>query len=71
MPQDDSSRSDINYVKEAAKLQYNWITLAGMAGGTREARRLVEQGGVTLNGEKLSDSDADVPVDWEIVELLS
>jgi len=32
MPQDDSSRSDINYVKEAAKLQYNWITLAGMAG---------------------------------------
>src|SRR5438128_12274262 len=32
MPQDDSSRSDINYVKEAAKLQYNWITLAGLAG---------------------------------------
>jgi hypothetical protein len=32
MVQDDSSRSDINYVKEAAKLQYNWITLAGIAG---------------------------------------
>ncbi|MGA2589046.1 MAG: hypothetical protein ABSH32_03950 [Bryobacteraceae bacterium] len=32
MPQDDSTRSDINYVKEAAKLQYNWITLAGIAG---------------------------------------
>jgi len=32
MPQDDSTRSDINYVKEAAKLQYNWITLAGLAG---------------------------------------
>jgi hypothetical protein len=32
MPQDDSTRSDINYVREAAKLQYNWITLAGIAG---------------------------------------
>ncbi|MBV9302770.1 MAG: hypothetical protein JOY62_10865 [Acidobacteriaceae bacterium] len=32
MPQDDSSRSDINYLKEAAKLQYNWIALAGIAG---------------------------------------
>jgi hypothetical protein len=30
--QDDSSNSDINYVKEAAKLQYNWITLVGLAG---------------------------------------
>ena len=32
MPQDDSTNSDINYVKEAARLQYNWITLAGLAG---------------------------------------
>jgi len=32
MAQDDSSGSPINYVKEAAKLQYNWITLAGIAG---------------------------------------
>jgi hypothetical protein len=32
MAQDDSSNSDINYVKEAAKLQYNWITLVGLAG---------------------------------------
>jgi len=32
MPQDDPARPDINYVKEAAKLQYNWITLAGLAG---------------------------------------
>ncbi len=32
MPQDDSSRGDISYVKEAAKLQYNWIALAGIAG---------------------------------------
>jgi hypothetical protein len=32
MPRDDSTGPDINYVKEAAKLQYNWITLAGIAG---------------------------------------
>jgi hypothetical protein len=32
MPQDDSSSSDVNYLKEAAKLQYNWITMAGIAG---------------------------------------
>jgi tyrosyl-tRNA synthetase len=38
------------------------ITLAGMAGGTREARRLVEGGGVTLGGEKVSDPAAEVLV---------
>ena len=32
MPQDDAAGSEINYVKEAAKLQYNWIALAGIAG---------------------------------------
>jgi len=32
MPQEDSAGSEINYVKEAAKLQYNWIALAGIAG---------------------------------------
>jgi hypothetical protein len=32
MRQDDSPGSNINYVKEAARLQYNWITLAGIAG---------------------------------------
>ena len=32
MPQDEGPGSDINYVKEAAKLQYNWITLAGLTG---------------------------------------
>jgi tyrosyl-tRNA synthetase len=38
------------------------ITLAGLAGGSREARRLVEQGAVTLNSEKVTDPNADVPV---------
>jgi hypothetical protein len=32
MPRDDSTGSDINYVKEAARLQYNWIAMAGIAG---------------------------------------
>ena len=32
MPQDDAPGSPINYVKEAAKLQYNWIALAGVTG---------------------------------------
>jgi hypothetical protein len=32
MAQDDSPGPDINYVKEAARLQYNWIALAGVAG---------------------------------------
>lgn len=32
MAQDDTGRSEINYVKEAAKIQYNWITMLGLAG---------------------------------------
>lgn len=32
MARDDSTKSEINYVKEAAKLQYNWIALAGVVG---------------------------------------
>jgi len=32
MPQDEGAGSEINYVKEAAKLQYNWIAMAGLAG---------------------------------------
>lgn len=32
MPQDDSSKSDLSYITEALKLQYNWITLVGIAG---------------------------------------
>jgi tyrosyl-tRNA synthetase len=38
------------------------ITLAGLAGGSREARRLVEQGAVTLDGDKVVDPNADVEI---------
>lgn len=32
MARDDSAGGEINYVREALRLQYNWITLAGIAG---------------------------------------
>ena len=34
---------------------------AGLAASTREARRLTEQGGVAIDGERHRDPDADVP----------
>jgi tyrosyl-tRNA synthetase len=39
------------------------LTLTGTAPSGREARRLVEQGGVTLGGEKITDPNADVKVE--------
>lgn len=39
------------------------ITAANMAKSNGEARRLIEQGGVTLNGEKLADGSAEL--EWE------
>ena len=38
------------------------LTLAGMAAGSREAKRLVEQGAVTLGETRLTDPNADVTV---------
>jgi tyrosyl-tRNA synthetase len=38
------------------------LTVTGMAGGSREARRLIEQGGVSLDGVKITEPDADVAV---------
>lgn len=38
------------------------IRLANFAPSNGEARRLVEQGGVTLDGEKISDPQARIPV---------
>lgn len=35
------------------------LVLAGLAKGTGEARRLIEQGGVQLNGSRVSDSSAE------------
>lgn len=38
------------------------LTLTGLAAGSREARRLVEQGAVKIDGERVTDADADVVV---------
>jgi tyrosyl-tRNA synthetase len=38
------------------------LVAAGLVQGTREARRLVEQGGVAVDGERVSDPDAEIEV---------
>ena len=38
------------------------LVAAGLASSNGEARRAIEQGGVRLNGEQLSDPDAELPV---------
>jgi len=38
------------------------VQFAGLAKSGKEAQRLVQQGGVQLNGEKLTDASAEVPV---------
>ena len=40
---------------------------ANLAGSKKEAKRLIEQGGVKINGEKISDVNADVNVKSEIL----
>lgn len=37
------------------------LQATGLASGTREARRLVEQGGVLVDGERIADPDAEIP----------
>ena len=39
------------------------LVAAGMAKGTGDARRLIEQGGVSLNSEKISDASAELSAD--------
>jgi tyrosyl-tRNA synthetase len=36
------------------------LTAAGLVQGSREARRMIEQGGVALDGEKLADPDVEI-----------
>lgn len=38
------------------------LVLAGLAESNSEARRLISQGGVSINGDRINDVDADVPV---------
>ena len=61
MPEAQISREEL---KEDGRI---WIgkllTLTGMAPSTREAKRLVEQGGVTLGTDKVTDPNGDVRVE--------
>ena len=43
------------------------LTDTGLAASKGEAKRLIEQGGVKVNGEKASDTNAEIAVDGEIV----
>lgn len=38
------------------------LVLAGLVESNSEARRLISQGGVSINGDKINDVDADVPI---------
>ncbi len=38
------------------------LVLAGLAESNNEARRLISQGGVSINGGRINDVDADVPI---------
>lgn len=66
-PESVLTKSEIHIpVGELKEVGTIWIgkllTLMGLAAGSREARRIVEQGGVKIDGERVTDVDADVPV---------
>ena len=43
------------------------LTLANLAGSKSEARRLIEQGGVSIDGERVTDMNAPLPSGKEFV----
>jgi tyrosyl-tRNA synthetase len=60
-----SDMPEVEIPTDAVKEGRIWIcrvlTVTGMAKGTGEARRLIEQGGVSLNGDKVTDTAAEFP----------
>jgi len=59
MPEIPISASDL---KDGKLWIVRLIVSAGFAASNGEARRLVEQGAVTLDGERIADSGADIPI---------
>ncbi len=59
-----SDMPDVSVPADVAKDGKVWVckllTVAGMAKSNGDARRLVEQGGVSVNGEKISDPNAEL-----------
>ncbi|MNC93301.1 Tyrosine--tRNA ligase [compost metagenome] len=43
------------------------LTAASLAGSRGEARRLIEQGGVSIDGERISDPNAVLPAKKEFI----
>jgi tyrosyl-tRNA synthetase len=43
------------------------LTQINLAASKKEAKRLIEQGGVKINGEKISDTGAEIEIDNEIL----
>jgi len=43
------------------------MTSLGLAASKGEARRLIEQGGVKLNGDRVSDAKAEIQIDGEVL----
>jgi tyrosyl-tRNA synthetase len=39
------------------------LVAVGLAGSNAEAKRLIEQGGVRIDGEPLADAETDVPLE--------
>ena len=54
-------------VKDASLPIAQVLKLAGLSDGTSEAMRLIEQGGVKLNGEKVSDKNLSLPKGQTVV----
>ncbi len=65
MPEFEINRSDL---KDGKIWLPKLLVAAGAAGGTGEARRLIQQGGVTIDGEKIADPGAEIePKDGQVV----
>ena len=58
-----STALDAALVKDGAVGLLAAMVAAGLCGSNREARQLVQQGGVLVDGEKVTDSKAVLPVD--------
>jgi tyrosyl-tRNA synthetase len=59
IPEAALSREDL---KQGKVRLIKLLVLAGMADSNSDARRLISQGGVTINGDRITDIDADVAV---------
>jgi tyrosyl-tRNA synthetase len=61
-------------IEEKVLTESNWklsklLAVTGLVASVGEARRLIEQGGVKINGEKASNANADVAINGEGVLL--